>query len=381
MTYDPFLSKESSPKGGDGRKGSSGSHNPFDSLTPAKVSAVLIVGRDATARAVALGAARLAYPQAAVVELAGVAEAAKRPQATELELLVLLRPSPADFEKATQARDKRRLPRWPIVVFGDAPAGTGASVLVPQDWSPSVGAQVLGRVALLHVLMRDNERLRGDLRTIGRRIAHDLRTPLNCVSAAGEGIKISPDGSAASNEALTHSLLDAVGEIVVLIERVSFLVKATADPLPPKPVSMHEIVWAALQRLEGRMRRHGATVTQPESWPQVEGVASWLEVIWGSLISNSLEHGGLSPKLEIGWTKQAFEHHFWVSDSGPGVPGGKRPQLFEPFDRLHDLGAPRGLGLPIVQRLVEMQGGRCGYEQPEGGGVRFFFTLPALAAP
>ena len=266
MVNFPFFSRDSPPKEDQGRRGPSGSHNPFDALTPATVSTILIVGRDTGARAVALGAARLAYPQAAVVEISNVEEAVKRPQASEMELLVLLRPSPADFEKAIQSRDGRRLPRWPVVVLGEAPAGTGISVLLPQDWSPSVGAQVLVRSAVLHGLMRDNERLRGDLRTISRRIGHDLRTPLNCVSAAGEGIKNSAGGSASANAALTHSLLDAVGEIVVLIERVSFVLKATADPTPPKPVSMHEIVWAALQRLEGR-RCAGTELRSPSRNP------------------------------------------------------------------------------------------------------------------
>jgi len=68
---------------------------------------------------------------------------------------------------------------------------------------------------------------------------------------------------------------------------------------------------------------------------------------------------------------------FRVRDNGAGVPAGRRSQLFVPFNLLHELNAPRGLGLPIVNRLVELMGGRCFYEAPVGGGACFFFTLPA----
>jgi len=43
---------------------------------------------------------------------------------------------------------------------------------------------------------------------------------------------------------------------------------------------------------------------------------------------------------------------------------------------LHQSGSARGLGLPAVRRLVELQGGSCGY-LPEASGAKFFFTLPA----
>ena len=43
---------------------------------------------------------------------------------------------------------------------------------------------------------------------------------------------------------------------------------------------------------------------------------------------------------------------------------------------LHEPDAAHGLGLSIVQRLMELQGGHCGYEPRLEGGSRFYFTLP-----
>jgi len=140
---------------------------------------------------------------------------------------------------------------------------------------------------------------------------------------------------------------------------------------------MGDIVTAALDRLEGRRQKQGATIIRPESWPSVEGVPAWLEVIWWNLIGNSLDHGGSATRIVSRLDAHVAGVSILVRDNGPGVSLEKRGRLFEPFDLLHELNSPRGLGLPIVQRLVELQGGRCGYEFPPGGGCTLSFTLPA----
>jgi K+-sensing histidine kinase KdpD len=231
----------------------------------------------------------------------------------------------------------------------------------------------------LRQLEAENERLRGDLKTLSRRFSHDMRTPLNCVAMAGEELSKPSSGSEAAQAALAPALLGAVTEITSLIERVSFVLKASVDPPPRQTLAMGDAVWAALQRLETRTREQGATIVQPDSWPRVEGMASWLEVIWGNLIGNALKYGGKAPRIELDWVQGSPEYFFRVRDHGPGVPPEKRGQLFTPFNALHALSAPRGLGLPIVHRLVELQGGRCFFEAPTDGGAYFVFTLPALA--
>jgi signal transduction histidine kinase len=109
----------------------------------------------------------------------------------------------------------------------------------------------------------------------------------------------------------------------------------------------------------------------------VQAVASWLEVVWGNLVSNALRHGKANARVELGWSQNEQEFRFWVSDDGDGVPLEKLGDLFQPFHLLHHTNARKGLGLSIVQRLLELQGGSCGYERPVAGGTTFFFTLPA----
>jgi len=68
---------------------------------------------------------------------------------------------------------------------------------------------------------------------------------------------------------------------------------------------------------------------------------------------------------------------FWVRDNGPGLSREAQMALFTPFTRLEQVHAKGyGLGLSIVQRVVERLGGEVGVESELGRGSKFFFTLP-----
>jgi K+-sensing histidine kinase KdpD len=228
-------------------------------------------------------------------------------------------------------------------------------------------------------LLRDNARLRGDLLTIARRISHDLRTPLGGIISANEALKEILAETDPSAIPLVASSLDSAEEMSQLIKRVSFVLKATALPASPQPVSMDETVWATTQRLENRILKSGATISQPASWPEVRGVSEWLEVVWWNLLANALRHAGATPQIELGWREQDGQFQFWVADNGPGVSEARRAKLFQPFQFLHEPDSIHGLGLSIVQRLVELQGGSCRYEPNPRGGACFIFTLPTIS--
>jgi signal transduction histidine kinase len=224
--------------------------------------------------------------------------------------------------------------------------------------------------------VQENARLRGDLLTIATRISHDLRTPLGGIVNTGELLKEILAEKEPATAALTDSLFMSVDEMSKLINQIRFVTKASANPKPKEQVNMAEIVSGVLQRLESRILKKSAKVVQPDSWPEANGVADWLEFIWWNLVANALQHAGEKPQIELNWLKEKDAFHFQVCDNGSGVPVEDCAKLFQPFDSLHKPNSGRGLGLSVVQRLVDLQGGDCGYEANPKGGARFFFTLP-----
>jgi signal transduction histidine kinase len=225
-----------------------------------------------------------------------------------------------------------------------------------------------------------NARLRGDLLTIASRVSHDLRTPLNYIFTAGEAMKELLAEKEPAAAAMADSVLTSAEEMTQLIKRVSFVLRASANPPPKTRLAMAGPVSFALQSLESRILKKSATVKEPASWPEVEGVSAWLEMIWWNLLANALTHGGEKSRIELGWHEHRGHFRFWITDNGPGVSPERKKNLFKPFDSLHEIENFAGLGLAIVDRLVELQGGQCGHESPAAGGSLFYFELPVAPA-
>jgi K+-sensing histidine kinase KdpD len=241
---------------------------------------------------------------------------------------------------------------------------------------PSGEVCEMSREELLH----ENARLRGDLLTIARRISHDLRTPLGGIAITGEMIKeiLEENGTRATE--IVAPIFDSADGVARLIERMSFVLKASAHSSPMTQVKMGDAVFNTLQRLERQILKSGAQLAEPAEWPEVNGVASWLEAVWWNFLANAVQHEKKISKIELGWRQEKNGFRFWVNDDGGGVPPEKIAKLFQPFHLLHEPNARQGLGLSIVQRLVELQHGNCGYEPNDIGGSFFYFTLPLAVA-
>lgn len=333
-------------------------------------------GKDFTAAA---SAARRAFPDALLTRVEKLAEIGVQEFTPGTELLVLLDSTGPDLEKVSTALDPRGWPRWAIVArtLAEPPADSHAIAIAPEEWSVPLLALGFRAAVRLQALKSRNAQYAGDMRTISRRMGHDMRSPLNAILTTSEAMLDPEEDPASERSVFAQSIARSVSEVMQLFERMSFVLKASTIPPPRQPVIMEEMVWVALQRLESRMNKAGVALTKPPQWPIVEGIPAWLDVIWTNLLANALEHGGPKPRIELGWEQLPKDYRFWVRNVGPSTPPKHESHLFYPFDRLYELHAPRGLGLPTVRRLVELQGGRCGHDREADGSWSFYFTLPA----
>ncbi len=140
-----------------------------------------------------------------------------------------------------------------------------------------------------------------------------------------------------------------------------------------------EIVTTVIEkRLASMIQQYQAKIKLAEIWPSVPGVRLWLEEIWINYISNALKYGGKPPHLELGAAPFPPDFvRFWVRDNGEGITSVEQERLFKPFDLQQLQVKEDGLGLPMVQHLVEKLGGSVGVESTKGKGSVFYFILPA----
>jgi signal transduction histidine kinase len=324
--------------------------------------------------AIAEAAARSAFPDATITRVDD-GRAAAAGSGEDAVVLVLDCVGGSFSESALGLKDSAGLPRWTVVSRGAAAPG---GVAIPDEaWTVAALAVLLPVMASWHGARRENGQFRGDLLSIGVRVAHDLRSPLNGIVSGTELIDDYLARTAPQSASLTASLRESTEELSRTISQLSLWARMSAQRLELRPFHMAEPARRAREKFEVRAARSGAVIASGPEWPSVVGDAEASEIVWRALLENALRHAGATPKIEMAWEREGMHYRFLVRDNGPGVEPDKIGSLFRPFHRLHEPDSLRGFGLPIVDRLMQLQGGRCSYEPATKGGAVFSFYLPA----
>jgi signal transduction histidine kinase len=100
-----------------------------------------------------------------------------------------------------------------------------------------------------------------------------------------------------------------------------------------------------------------------------------------NLVQNAIRHTHDGDIITIGSSVKEGSAHIWVSDTGDGIASEDQKRIFERFTRLstHDhLFEGHGLGLSIVQAIVQAHGGRIELSSSLGSGSVFTMVVPLL---
>jgi len=240
--------------------------------------------------------------------------------------------------------------------------------------------QLANRDLARHVV--EVEARNAELDAFAHTVAHDLKNPVGVVLGYAELLQNDATALSPLQVECAQRIVRGAYKLNDIIEGLLVLAGARHKPVEFKPLDMGSIVAETQQRLLKMIEeyRPEIVVPLPVAWPVAMGYALWVEEVWTNYLSNALKYGGQPPRLELGadLLDGGKQVRFWVQDNGPGLSPAEQARLFTPFTRIHTSRAEgHGLGLSIVQRIVERQSGQAGVESEPGQGSRFFFTLPA----
>ncbi len=115
----------------------------------------------------------------------------------------------------------------------------------------------------------------------------------------------------------------------------------------------------------------------------ISGDPLQLRQVFANLLGNAILHTPEGTPVEVAVTLDGQEVQLSVRDHGPGIPAQARERLFERFWRKEggrERGrAGAGLGLAIVQGVVQAHHGRIAVRDAEDGGAEFLVRLPLAA--
>jgi len=195
-------------------------------------------------------------------------------------------------------------------------------------------------------------------------------------------------------EALVSSM-QLVSTIEESIGRVSSLVKAVKTYAyegkgQKQSVDINESIHATLVILAHKMREKQITIEKDfaANLTPLQTECSGLNQIWTNILDNAIDavpQGGHirlhtwedETPARAGAANSSPRHHLCISiaDDGPGIPLESQPHIFDPFYTTKAVGVGTGLGLGIVQRIVEQYGGTVTFAS-EPGNTEFRIRLP-----
>jgi signal transduction histidine kinase len=214
-------------------------------------------------------------------------------------------------------------------------------------------------------------------------ISHEFRTPLSAQLASIELLLDQlPDLSTEQIAQLILALQRGTLRLTQLIDNLleSARIEAGRSAIRRRPVVLDEVVEEALELTRPLLDQRGQRVEVglPFPLPPITGDAPRLTQVFVNLLANANKFAPAGSTIAVGGTVDAERVTLWVADEGPGLPAGDERALFDRFvrsgaDEPEQTGV--GLGLAIVQSIVERHGGRVEASEP-GAGAKISVTLP-----
>lgn len=199
-------------------------------------------------------------------------------------------------------------------------------------------------------------------------MAHEVRTPMGILRSSAQLLQRQPD--------LDDRQRELIGFIFSETERLNRLVTLLlecARPNPPHFMShdLLDIVDSVLALLESRAERAGVALTRQSDGGDVVLSCDREQMmqVFLNLILNALSFVSEGGRIRVSTHRDDVALWISVADDGPGVPLELRERIFDPFFSRREGGI--GLGLTIVQQIVQAHGGTLSVGESTWGGASF----------
>jgi len=210
-------------------------------------------------------------------------------------------------------------------------------------------------------------------------ISHDLRAPLRSIRSFSEivlqeyGAKMEGRG-----EEYLKRACESAGRMNQLLDDLLRLSVISRGELQREEVDLGELARGIVSGLKSTEPQRRVKFKH-ERVLSARGDARLLQIALGNLLSNAWKFTSRKREavVEFGATRQDGKRVFFVRDNGEGFDMEWKNRLFGVFERLHSAQdfPGTGIGLAIVQRVIQRHGGRIWAEGKRGQGATFYFTL------
>ncbi len=220
-------------------------------------------------------------------------------------------------------------------------------------------------------------------------MSHEIRTPMNAILGFSNLLSHNEISNAEKDEFVNLIRINGKN-LLTLVEDIIDISKIDSGQLQVKnsPVCLHEILKDVYDTFWDDIKRRGLLNIKlylnegiSDKKTMILTDAFRLRQVLINLVGNGIKF------TDRGFVEFGYELnnedvlHFYVKDTGIGLPKGKEDQVFERFSKFSNekqkmLYGGTGIGLSIAKDVVNLMGGKIWVESEEKVGSTFFFTIP-----
>jgi PAS domain S-box-containing protein len=210
-------------------------------------------------------------------------------------------------------------------------------------------------------------------------VSHDLRAPLRAIDGFSK-ILLEQYAAGLEPEALRYLNLvtDNTRQMSRLIEDLLQLSRTGKQAMNVQTVAPIELVRQVVADLEAQQAGRQVEINIA-SLPDCQADPALLKQVYLNLLSNALKFTRQCEvaRIQVGAQQVDGQCVYFVRDNGVGFDMNYADKIFAVFQRLHSVDdyEGSGIGLAIVQRIVQRHGGRVWAEAQLDKGASFYFTL------
>lgn len=213
-------------------------------------------------------------------------------------------------------------------------------------------------------------------------ISHEFKTPVTSIKGFAKLIKRGGLPEERREEYLNIIIAESE-RLARLSSNVLLLTKLEAQNKigQTSEFSLDEQIRRAILLLEPQCRQKRLELDINLEPVSVNSNEELLHQVWLNLLSNAVKFTEPDGIISVGLKANAQTATVYVADTGIGMNEEERRRLFDKFyqgDKSR-VTEGNGLGLSLVQRIVELNGGTVQVESEAGGGSRFTVTIPVRA--
>jgi signal transduction histidine kinase len=215
-------------------------------------------------------------------------------------------------------------------------------------------------------------------------VSHELRTPLTSIRMFADTLRETKEGRPRQKREYLDIIIGETDRLARLINNVLDFSKIEGGlkEFHFAEIDAHDVVAKSVNAMRYQIEMNGGTIRIkiPKTLPCLRADGDALEEVFVNLLSNALKYSGERKEISLTARKNGGYIEFSVADKGLGISETDLPHVFERFYRVRDDRSKQvggaGIGLAVVQHIVEAHRGTITVTSKLGKGSTFVVHLP-----